>query len=122
MAIQPKLPINPPPMNLAPLVQPLYMAWNGAGLTLDECKLACALTLYVRFEDGTTLDDATISKVIGAASGLKNQDIHGLVDHLRRTNDVYPDVLAHGQEMAVWARHSYNFWLDRWTAPVGQWP
>ncbi|CAF9939509.1 MAG: hypothetical protein ALECFALPRED_008159 [Alectoria fallacina] len=87
---------------------PLHIAWHGVPFTLYECRLACALALYVTFEDGTPLDDGTIGQVIGASSGLQNVDCAGLVEHLRLTNDVYPQVRDGGEAWAVWARDAYR--------------
>lgn len=100
----------------------LHIAWQGVPFTLYECQLACALTIYVTFEDGTPLDDTTIGKVIGAASGLENMNCAGLVDHLKRTDNIYPEVLAGGHEWSQWARDAWSMWLDPQAAPVGSWP
>ena len=70
----------------------LYIAWLGAPFTLEECQLACALSIYVPFEDGTTMDDTTIGQVLGASSGLENVNCAGLVEHLKETDNVYPQV------------------------------
>ncbi|CAD6583751.1 MAG: hypothetical protein ASARMPRED_001494 [Alectoria sarmentosa] len=101
---------------------PLHIAFRGVPFTLHECRLACALTLYVTFEDGSPLDEATIAQVIGASSGLQNVDCAGLVEHLRRTDDVYPEVRDGGEAWAVWARDAYGRWLDPMAAPMGGWP
>lgn len=103
---------------------PLRIAWNGVSFTLDECQLACALNIYVQFEDGTPLDEKTIAEIIGAFSGLQKMNCAGLVDHLRLTNNVYPNVLADGPHkmFATWARDAWNKWLDPAAAPVGMWP
>ena len=98
------------------------MLWNNVALTRHDCKLACALSIYIRFEDGTPLDEETIGKVVGETSGLSAINCTGLVDHLRQTSDVYPEVLAGGEEMVKWVRDIYNKWLDSCAAPIGQWP
>lgn len=100
----------------------LHIAWQGVSFTLNECRLACALTLFVRFEDGTPLDDITLGQVVGASSGLKNMNCAGLVNHLRLTKNVYPDVLAKSKPCAKWARDAYNKWLDPEAPPTGWWP
>lgn len=101
---------------------PLHIAWQGVPYTLYECQLACALTIYVRFEDETPLDDITVGQVIGASSGLQNVTCAGLVDHLKKTKDVYPDVLAGKGEWRKWALDAWKKWLDPEAAPVGSWP
>ncbi len=103
---------------------PLHIAWNGVSFTLHECQLACALNIYLQFEDGTPLDEKIIGEIIGAFSGLQNMNCAGLVDHLRVTNNVYPDVLADGDHnmFATWARDAWNKWQDPAAAPVGMWP
>ena len=83
---------------------PLHIAWHSVPFTLVECQLACALSIYIRFEDGTPLDDTTIGEIIGASSGLQNVNCAGLVNHLKLTNNVYPEVLAGGPAVAKWAR------------------
>ena len=102
--------------------QPLHIAWQGVPFTLYECQLACALSIYITFEDGTALDDTTIGQVLGASSGLQNVNCDGLVAHLQETNNVYPHVLEGGEAWAKWARDKYNRWLDPKAAPVGTWP
>lgn len=86
----------------------LYIAWHGVPFTLEECQLACALSIYITFEDGTRLDDTTIGQVLGASSGLKNVNCAGLVAHLKETDNVYPAVLNGGDQWAQWARYKYN--------------
>ncbi len=103
-----------------PATGPFYITWKSAFFTLNECKLGCALVIYVRFEDGTPLDETTIGEIIGAPSGLKGLDVTGLVDHLQETNNVYPDILKGGEPMAAWARDAWNHWLDPQAAPLGR--
>ena len=98
------------------------MLWGNTPLTREDCTLACALRIYVKFEDGTELDDTTIGEVVGYYNGLDDVKCTGLVEHLRQTDNVYPRVLAGGVEMAVWARDMWNHWLDPAAAPVGSWP
>lgn len=102
--------------------QPFHLLWQGIPFTLHECELVCALSLYVQFEDGTPLDDSTIGQVIGACSGLQNMNCIGLVDHLRLTKNVYPQILSDGNVWYHCARTAYNKWLDRHAAPIGFWP
>ena len=109
-------------INLPPPCEPLYILWNNVGLTLDDCRLACALRIYNHFEDGTPLDDVTIGQIVGATCKLDPMDCTGLVSHLRETKNVYPQVLAGGRPVADWARNAWNKWLDADAAPVGQWP
>ena len=101
---------------------PLHILWQGIPFTLYECRLACALAIYVQFEDGTPLDHITIGKVISASSGLQNMNCAGLVDYLRLTNNVYPEVLVCSAGWARWARDAWNMWLDPMAAPDGTWP
>lgn len=98
------------------------MSWEKTPMTREDCILACALRIYVKFEDGTDLDDTTIGDVVGRHNKLEPVDCTGLVEHLRQTDDIYPEVLAGGIEMAVWARDVWNHWIDRHAAPVGSWP
>lgn len=102
--------------------QQLHIAWNGIPFTLLECQIACALSIYITFEDGTPIDDKTIGEVLGSNSGLQPMNCNGLVAHLKETNDVYPTALNGGQEWADWVRNIYNQWLDPMAAAVGQWP
>ncbi|KAF6241836.1 hypothetical protein HO173_000548 [Letharia columbiana] len=97
---------------------PLHIAWRGVPFTLYECQLACALKIYVKFEDGTIPDDQTIGQVIGTSSGLQNMDCGGLVAHLRATNDIYPEMLAGGEPTAIWATNVWNTWLDPCAGPA----
>ena len=66
-----------------------------------KCQLACALTIYICVEDRISLETTTIGERIGASSGLQNVNCAGLVNHLRLTNNVYPEG---GPEWAKWAR------------------
>ena len=100
----------------------LHLVWHGTPFSLYECKLACALAIHVCFEDKTPLDHITIGKVIGAASGLKGMNCEGLVDHLRQTNDVYPEVAGGGYQWGDWAQNAWNMWLDPEAAAIGTWP
>lgn len=122
---------NPPP------VSPIYMHWGTTSLTREDCQLACALRIYIKFEDGTDLDDTTIGEVIGYhktpgdlkrthVPGHRNNvqpvDCTGLVDYLQQTDNLYQQVLANGVGMAPWARDIWNLWQDDEAAPVGTWP
>lgn len=98
------------------------MLWGKTPLTREDCTLACALRIYVKFEDGTDIDDITIGKVVGHYNKLQDVDCTGLVEHLRRTDNVYPGVLAGGIVIAVWARDMWSHWIDPCAAPVGSWP
>ena len=100
----------------------LYIAWHGVPFMLEECQLACALSVYVTFEDGTRLDDTTIGQVLGASSGLENVNCAGLVAHSQETDNVYPQVLNGGGQWAQWARYKYNRWLEPAAAMPGTWP
>ena len=91
-------------------------------MTREECELACGLRVFIKFEDGTDLDDGVIGQVVSHFSGLDNMDCTGLVDHLREINDVYPQVVAGGSAMATWVQDVWNKWFDPKAAPVGCWP
>ena len=103
-------------------VQSLYLAWEGTPFTRYECQLACALRLYVHFEDDTPLDDQTIGRVIASSSGLEKVNCAGLVDHLRRTNDLYITVSTERKMWTLWARNAWVMWLDPKAPSVGKWP
>ena len=62
MAIRPAATPTP---SLAPS-RSLHLVWHGTPFSLNECKLACALTIHVCFEDKTPLDPITIGQVIGS--------------------------------------------------------
>ena len=100
----------------------LHLVWHGISFTLYECRLACALAIHVCFEDKTPLDHVTIGRVVGAASGRKNLNCEGLVDHLYHTKNVYPEVASGGQQVGDWAQNAWNLWLDPQAAPIGSWP
>ena len=113
--------------------EPLHITWNNMSFTLRECRLACALTIYVKFEDGSPLNIDTINKVValdskaGSARNVEGLDFTGLVEHLQVTKDVFPEVEAARDNEEVragwanWARGAYNRWLDPQAAPVGTW-
>lgn len=107
-----------------PAGNPVHIYWNGVGMAREDCSLACALTIWGRFQDGTRLDDTTIGEIIASTKGVQNVNITGLVEHLRLTGTgrLYPDVLARPAEMTAWARDTMNSWQDRYAAPDGQWP
>ena len=102
--------------------EPLHMLWHKLPVSRKECRLACALSIYIKFEDGTPLDDTTIGEIVGYSSGVDSINCNGLVSHLQQTNEVYPEVLAGGHAMAVWARNAWNKWMDPEAALVGTWP
>lgn len=101
---------------------PFQICWNMIPLTRQECQLICALSLYVLFEDGTPLDDTTISGVIEAHSGLPKIDCTDLVSFLKRKKMLYPQVKAESREWAPRARKAYNLWQDRWAPLIDSWP
>ena len=83
--------------SLAPSLS-LHLVWHTIPFTLYEGRLACALAIYICFEDKKPLDYVATGQVIGAASGLKTMDCEGLVDHLYHTNNVYPEVASGGHQ------------------------
>ena len=101
---------------------PFQICWKATPLTRHECQLICALTLYVLFEDGTPLDDTTISGVIERHSGLPKIDCTDLVSYLKRRKVVYPEVERESWAWAPRARKAYNLWQDRWAPLIGSWP
>ena len=102
--------------------QPVHIVWKNVGITYDECRLACALFICLRFQDGTKLDDATIGQVVGSARESQEMDIAGLVNYLQETSNVYPDVLSDYRLIAPWAWERFNKWLDPCAALGSRWP
>lgn len=107
--------------------EPLHIIFKNTPFTLYECRLACALTLYIKFEDDNPLNIDTINKVVNLYSNVENLDCTGLVEHLQATQDVYPEVEAKDDGAAQagwakWAREAYDKWLDPEAPPVGTWP
>ena len=99
-----------------------YMSWNNILLTYDDCRLACALKIYNRFADGGKFDDNIIGQIIGESHNLSAMNLTGLVDHLKETKNVYPEVDADKTNMSILALNAWNKWLDPEAAPVGTWP